>query len=370
MPDVDAMFYDTVISSKTEMMEFIHKHLQQLNMVNRQCKTVYGLWTRIIHSKTDPCTYSVQHPVCALACVPGVKSEVPLGCCCVVLSEQDMLAVGTPDASKAVWCSCRMTLTVENPDWYLSEDVTCIEDPPAPCRVAVRLTGMKFKVDEDLKYLKFYYGNNIHLTVHNSQVNTREDVEKLVHYVKGVAEYSHCIDRVAAGDRIWFDLVRADGSKNYMAMRLPFLVRIVPRSYDRSRIPLHSVLVIDWDHFDKFGFPADSDVNTCIGLYKCFISMILSTDNLFVKSSHKDFWPGIQHDPQNLLPPKCHVLVDLCQVTFVSIVSEQEVISKWHCTANQKQDSTSSTITARVGRWWAGVHASMQRLLNAPDGGI
>jgi hypothetical protein len=258
-----------------------------------------------------------------------------------------------------------MTLSVENDAWELSEDLSELCDPPVPCRVVVRVSGLCFKEVACIEALRRFYENDNCLSFFNGKLHTKDDMDNFVHQIKCNADYFHCNFAPDAAKRVWFDLVHARAGPNLFGMRMPLLIRLVTPEYDRSGIPQGSVAIYDRSVIcEKLSFPLDRDPDKCVGLYSCIINMIITRGESNMLPSTKELWPDIKSSLHELSPPGCTVCLYLSSVKFVSVASEDEINTMWYGARGKPQNTT---VAKRIGDWWTGVHAYMQQVLNAPD---
>ena len=352
---------DQLICTKQEMLGLVLDSLQQLTL-HSAYNSVIDFWSRVVRSKSGPGTYSVVQPVNVLVRFPGVEFDVP--CLCFLLDEKDVLTTNTSDASKIAWHAGHMTLSVEHDAWELSEDLSELCDPPMPCRVVVRVSGLQFREVACIQRLRQFYENDGRLSFFNGKLHTQDDIDGFVRQIKHNADYFHCNFAPDAARRVWFDLVYARSGPNLFGMRLPHLIRLVTPEYDISGIPQGSVAIYDRVVIEKLSFPLDRDPDKCVGLYSCNINMVITHGKSNMLPSTKELWPDIKSSLHELPPPGCSVLIYLSSVTFVSVVSEHEINTMWYGASGKPQNTT---VAKKVRAWWAGVNAYMQQVLNAPD---
>ena len=343
MPDVT--FFDQIISDADGMHALVEEDMQNLTIADNTCNGVLAFWVRLMHSKTGPGTYTMPLPVHVLVRFPGVEFDPPPKCRCVLLDEQDVLDTDTVDSSKLAWHSCTMTLSVADSEWELPDEISCLCAPPAPCRVTIHLTDLKFKAFADMHRLEVCFRASQRLVVSKGSVCTNSQIKELVKAVQRAAHFSHCNNARAAAEQIWYKLVGDRRDLNLFNTPMPYTIRMVTSIYDTRNIPHGSVACYPTSVLEKFGVPVGQDMDKCIGLFSCVLHLTLSRVESRIVQSSTELWPNIQPILHKLSPPGCYVYVYFSSVKFVSIVSEDDIRDMW---CHEEKNS----VMARVGRWW------------------
>jgi len=329
---VDITFVDKVIHTKEEMRKLILEILPQLVYTHSVYKSIIDFWSRIVHSKSGPGTYSVLNPVNVLVRFPGAEFDVPHPCLCFTLDEKDIPTTSTTDASRIAWHSGLMTLSIEHPAWELTAELDDLCDPPMPCRVTVRVSGLQFKGFACVEKLRLSYGNPQQLVIFNEDVHTKDNIDAFICNFKDHSNYFHCNFPPDAARRIWFELVHARVGKNVFFMKMPLLIRLVTPEYDRSGIPNGSVAIFKKEVIEKSNFPShSSDPDKCIGLYSSNLNMIITHGEVGLVPTKKELWSDIQPElSAGLPPPGCRVSIFFTATQFVSIASVNDINTMWY----------------------------------------
>ena len=312
------------ISSAARLIEEFFSHFKVLEDTYSEWLMDIHLWNQIVLSKSAPGVYRMLHSINVPVFFPhAAKLQYPMEC--IALDKTHRLPTQTIDVTLPAWHHAKVEIRIDPPIWELHNDISLLEDPPAPCRVTIRVFDLLFKrfIEVEKERRKF----DKTMTVFNEHIVSQADLQNFINAPGTQMKYLH---RRRTKDlitqRIWHDLVGSRVTKNSFAMRLPFLLRMISDTDDRRLIPRGvCALAVGDDILRSAGFPENRSKDRCVGLYSANINLITMHPRTNVIPHTYSLWPDICPTLSDLTPPDCRVGLYLSDVRFVGIADEREL---------------------------------------------
>ena len=372
-PPTEFVVFEKDVSTKEDFYVIISAVIWKFAR-DRECTSVFENWGRVVRSKTTTttkmgncCCYTISRtptrvPMFFPHAVPDaiVANLRPV---CGVLKEEEGEDDGASAAagpktsldnnnnnmSKMIsWFSGTVVFRISPENaWDLKEeDISELSDPPISCKVEVAVSGLVFEeytcieqlCNSDVDML-----NNNPIEICNENIATGAgSLSACMSYLAGIShhhsteEYSQNTEAATVEQRLWYDLVSSSQSrvgkkKNVFNLKMPFLIRMVSRGYNQSRIPDGvGIATMGKEKFDSIYMASRYDTDARIGLFSANLRMDVSRNGCIgVPPLNEELWKDIPLclDDLALSSCDCRVNLALMDIKFVSFTSDDEIIS-------------------------------------------
>jgi hypothetical protein len=316
------LLFSGVITTAAQLVEQFLDHFKVIEDIYGEWLMDIELWNQLILSKTEPGVYHMMHSINVPVYFPhSCGQDLPIQC--IALDRTHLRNTQTTDATRPAWHYAKVEIRIDPAGtWELSDDISILKNPPGLCHVTLRVFDMLFNRFIDVEAERHKFDKT--MTVFNAHIGSKADIQNFLNDPGFKMKYLHTIKK-DVGPAIWHDLVTAPHRRNSFAVKLPYLLRIIPEDAgDRSRIPTGiSVLAVKDDVLATLGFPL---ATASTGLFSATINLILMHPQSRIIPITKDLWPDI---PANLAdfttPPNCRIGLYLSDVRFVSMADDKEL---------------------------------------------
>ena len=329
---------ETDMSTAEEMKIMVYGKLQQLHLNSTKTESPLDVWRNLVKSATPTSreVYILKRHVMVAACFPHIKPYPDFPIMCVQLGPEDLEPTSTPDASRVAWYRCTLSLHIDPPVWELDEELGELKDPPAVCRITVRVSNLVFK--EFLEASTVLCNSPAHKTVsfvlYNDPIRTQQEMCTFVRNFRFMAGLCHCSSPVA--ESVWFDLINCRYGKNIFRLKVPYLFRMASEAYSMPEALRNFVYMLEQKEVDQFHYPAGLDPSTFIGLYSATYQLSFAAEKGHESLAGRELWSNVPSVFSELeQPPGCCAVFYITNIEFVSTVKEDEILAMCH-TPSQK----------------------------------
>jgi hypothetical protein len=340
MMPVNRTVIETDMSTADEMKVMLQCQLQQLHLNSTKTESLLCVWRNLVRSATPTReVYTLKRHVMVAGCFPHIKQYPDFPILCVSLGPEDLEPTGTPDASRVAWYQCTLSLHIDPPMWELDEELSELKDPPAVCRITVRVSNLKFKeVIEASTVLCISSAHKaVHFGLHNDPLCTRQEMGAFVRSFRFMADFFHC-SIPNPEESIWFDLIHSRLGKNVFSLRLPYMLRMASEAYSVPEALRRHVYTLEESDIARFNYPPGLDPATFIGLYSASYQLSFATEKGRESLAGRELWQDVPSMFSELLvkqPPGCNAVLAVLNIKFVSTVEEAEVLAMCHHAPSQ-----------------------------------
>ena len=333
-PEVNRTVIETDMSTADEMVKMVFGPLQQLHLTRTKKESLFDMWRSLVRaSSTSSEVYTLKRAVLVAGCFPHVKAHPDFPILCVPLGPDDLEPTGAPDASRVAWFQCALSLHIDPPVWDLDDELGELKDPPAVCRVSVRVSNLVFKEFLDASDVQSFSSAHkaVHFGLHNDPLRTRPEMDAFVRSFRFMAGFFHC-SVPSPEESVWFDLMHSRVAKNIFTLQLPYLLRMASEAYALPEALRQRVYTLQQSEVDHFSYPPGIDPSACIGLYSATYQLTFATEKGRATLAGRELWPAVPSVFSALLehpPPGCNAMLAVLNIEFVAAVAEAEILAMY-----------------------------------------